>query len=38
MLAGAVVILEVALGVLGISERVGGVVAEWMPLWLRTLL
>ena len=38
MLIGVVVILEVVLGVLGISKRVGGVVVEWMPLQLRTLL
>jgi len=27
-----VAVLKVALGVLGISERVGEVVVEWMPL------
>ena len=31
---GVVVVLEVVLGVLGISERVGGVAAERVPLWL----
>ena len=37
MLAGVVVVLEVVLGVLGISKRVGGVV-ERMLLRLRVLL
>ena len=32
MLVGAVVVLEVALGVLGISKRVGEAAAEWVPL------
>ena len=32
MLARAVVVLKVALGVLGISKRVKGVVVEWVPL------
>ena len=35
---GAIVVLEVAPGVLGISERVGGVAVERMPLWLHILL
>jgi hypothetical protein len=38
VLAGAVVVLEVVLGVLGISERVEGAAAEWVPLRLRILL
>ena len=38
MLAGAAVVLKVVLGVLGISKRVRGVAAEWVPLWLRILL
>ena len=38
MLAEAVVVLEVVLGVLGISKRVEGVAAEWVPLRLRILL
>ena len=37
MLAGAIV-LEVILGVLGISKRVKGAVIEWVPLQLRTSL
>ena len=32
VLAGAVVVLEAALRVLGISKRVEGVVAEYVPL------
>jgi len=32
VLAGVVVILEAAPGILGISKRVGGVAAERMPL------
>ena len=32
MLVGVAVVPEAALGVLGISERVGEVVVEWMPL------
>jgi hypothetical protein len=32
MLVGAVVVLEVALGVLGISGRIGGAAVEWVPL------
>jgi len=35
---GVVVVLEVVLGVLGISKRVGGVVVERVPLRLRILL
>jgi hypothetical protein len=31
MLVG-VIVLEVALGVLGISKRVGGAAVEWVPL------
>ena len=38
MLAGAVVVLEAALGVLGISKRVEGVAVERVPLRLRILL
>jgi len=38
VLVGAVVVLEAVLGVLGISERVGGAAVEWVPLWLRILL
>jgi len=38
LLAGAAVVLEVALGVLGISKRVRGAAAERVPLWLRILL
>jgi hypothetical protein len=38
MLAGAAAVLEVALRVLVISKRVGGVTAEWVPLRLRILL
>jgi hypothetical protein len=38
VLVGVIVVLEVASGVLGISERVGGVAIERMPLWLRILL
>ena len=38
MLVGAVVVLEAALGVLGISKRVRGVAIEWVPLWLCILL
>ena len=37
VLAG-VTVLEAALGVLGISKRVGGVVIEQVPLQLRILL
>ena len=33
-----VIVLEAALGVLGISKRVGGAAVEWVPLWLRILL
>ena len=36
--AGVVVVLEAALGVPGISERVGGVAAEQIPLRLCILL
>ena len=36
--AGAVVVLEVVLGVLGISKRVKGAVVERVPLRLRILL
>ena len=32
MLAGVAAVLEVVLGVLGISKRVGGVAVEWVPL------
>jgi len=32
MLTGVAAVLKAALGVLGISEKVGGVAAEWMPL------
>ena len=32
VLVGVVVVLEAALGVLGISKRVGGAAAEWVPL------
>jgi len=35
---GAVVVPEAVPGVLGISKRVGGVAAKWVPLWLRILL
>jgi len=38
MLAGAAVVLEAVLGVLGISKRVGGAAAERMPLRLRISL
>jgi hypothetical protein len=38
VLVGAVVVLEVVLGVLGISKRVGGAAAERMPIRLRILL
>jgi len=38
VLVGVAAVLEVVLGVLGINKRVGGAVAEWMPLWLRILL
>jgi len=38
MLVGVIAVPEVVLGVLGINKRVGGVVVEWMPLQLRTLL
>ena len=38
VLVGAVVVLEAALGVLGISKRVGGAVVERMPIQLRILL
>jgi hypothetical protein len=34
VLVGVIVVLEVALGVLGISKRVGGAVIERMPLRL----
>ena len=37
MLVG-VIVLEAALGILGISKRVGGVVIERVPLRLRILL
>jgi hypothetical protein len=37
VLAG-VIVLEVALGVLGISKRVRGAAAERVPLWLYILL
>jgi hypothetical protein len=33
-----VIVLEAALGVLGISKRVEGAVTEWVPLQLRILL
>jgi len=32
VLVGAAAVLEAVLGVLGISERVGGAVVEWVPL------
>ena len=38
MPAGAAAVLKAALGVLGISERVGGAAAERVPLRLRTSL
>ena len=38
VLIEVVVVLEVALGVLGISKRVRGVAIEWVPLWLCILL
>ena len=38
MLVEVATVLKAALGVLRISERVGGVAAEWMPLQLRILL
>jgi len=38
MLVGVAAVLEAVLGVLEISERVGGAAAEWMPLRLRILL
>jgi len=38
MLAGAVVVPEAALGVLGINKRVEGAAAERIPLRLRILL
>jgi len=38
VLIGVVIVLEAALGVLGISEKVGGVVVKWIFLWLRILL
>ena len=38
MLVGVIVVLEVVLGVLGISKRVGGAVIERMPLRLRISL
>jgi len=38
VLAGAVVVLEAAPGVLGISKRVEGAAAEQIPLRLRILL
>ena len=38
VLVGVVVVLEVVLGVLGISKRVEGVAVEWVPLRLRILL
>jgi len=37
MLVG-VIVLEAALGILGISKRAGGVAIKWVPLWLRILL
>jgi len=38
MLVGAVVVLEAVLGMLGISKKVGGAVAERVPLRLYILL
>jgi hypothetical protein len=38
VLVGVIVVLEVVLGVLGISKRVGGAAIERVPLWLRILL
>ena len=38
MLVGVVVVLEVVLGMLGISKRVEGVAAERIPIRLRILL
>jgi len=38
VLAGAVVVLEAALGVLGISKRVREAAVGQVPLWLRILL
>jgi len=38
VLVGVAVVLEVVLGVLGISKKVGGAVVEWMSLWLCILL
>jgi len=35
---GVAAVLEVALGILGISKRVGGAATERVPLWLRILL
>ena len=38
ILAGVVIVLKAAVGVLGISERVWGAAVEWVPLPLRILL
>jgi len=38
MLVGVAIVLEAALGVLGISKKVGGAAVEWIPLWLRISL
>jgi len=38
VLVGVAAVPEVALGVPGISKRVGGAAAEWMPLRLCILL
>ena len=38
VLVGVIVVLEVALGVLGISKRVGGAATERVPLRLRISL
>jgi len=38
VLVGVIVVLEAALGVLGISKRVGGVAIERVPLRLRISL
>jgi len=38
VLVGAAIVLKAVLGVLGISEKVGGAVIKWVLLWLRILL
>ena len=38
MLAGVATVLEIVLGILRISKKVGGAATEWVLLWLYILL